>query len=119
MNVQNVPAAEALPDDFGDFGPDGPAPIGADVLDAEPEPAPPAVRTVTIEAFLAEDLGDGYLSRHADCQLTRKQGEILRRLWRGLDQQHARLESDKHVVNTVDAVRWLLEQIGFADESSQ
>jgi hypothetical protein len=120
LKVQNVPAAEALPDDFGDFGPDEPTQIGVDVSDTatEIEPAPPSVRTVSIEAFLAADIGEGYVSRHADCRLTSKQSVILRRLWRGLNQRHERTENGKHVEDLVDAIRWLLERIGFAEEEA-
>ncbi|HUX00382.1 MAG TPA: hypothetical protein VMY35_05315 [Phycisphaerae bacterium] len=49
--------------------------------------------------------------RHLDCQLTRPQGRLLRRVRDALHQQGQLLRNGNNIRTNNDAIRWLLEQI--------
>ena len=86
-----------------------------------PKPAslPPRRATrVSIEVPLSEgtvQLGPG----HIDVQLDRPQAETLRRIYAALNESSVRMKNEKHVNYTVDAVRWLLDEIGKSMQNAE
>lgn len=88
----------------------------SEVPEDQPQAATPAAAELPVIAtrLLELPLGVvpcGYVSRHVDARLDRRQGAALRRLQDGLDRAGRRLANGKRVISTADAVRWLLEQI--------
>lgn len=67
--------------------------------------------TSVIELPLSSVLTSGYVSKHADVKLTRKQCLTLRAVLRGLEDRGAVLENGRPVNNVTRAVQYILEQI--------
>jgi hypothetical protein len=55
---------------------------------------------------------EGYHRRNLDVLLTHEQGQMLKRIQLGLEEREAQLKNGKYVSTAVDAVRWMLENIG-------
>jgi len=75
---------------------------------------PPAVQLTLALPPLAPPNLAAYRQRHLDVQLSGPQAVAVRRLYDTLDAAGSRLANGKRVASSVDAVRWLLEQLGQA-----
>lgn len=75
------------------------------------------VDPVSIEVPLAEEAGNGYVTRHVEVnRLTLQQKTAQRRLLRGLVAAGERLDNGALVATNADALRWLLEQLAGGDD---
>lgn len=83
----------------------------------EPEAAErvPFAPAVLLHATLTAPLGSvdpvAYLSDHIEGRLDPFQGSGLRHLVNGLDAAGKRLRNGRRVLTSIDAVRWLLEEL--------
>ena len=68
--------------------------------------------TVVIELPIGDVTEHEYLSRHVEARFqTVGQQVAMRRIWRGLQSQGAKLGNGRPVTRSGDAVKWILEQI--------
>lgn len=90
--------------------------LGADVQKngvylSNGHPPEPTVETALVEVPVC-DLPPVTWGIHLDARLTPDQSNALRRITHALDKRQATLASGKRVVNTTDAVKYVLELIG-------
>lgn len=74
-----------------------------------PKLAAPERNSVTIEIPVRET--DGYIGRRLDLRMTLGEAVAARRVFDGLQAQHARLPNGHHVDRPPDAIRWILNKI--------
>ena len=77
---------------------------------ATPIPEPGTVTAMTVDVpFLNWETG--FIRRRLDCSLTHEQARKLKGIQLGLETREARLQNGKYVNNSVDALRWILENV--------
>jgi len=67
--------------------------------------------TITVTAPI-KDWEEGFVRKNLDVVLNRDQARVLKKIQLGLEEKEAQLKNGKYVANAVDAVRWILENIG-------
>jgi hypothetical protein len=70
---------------------------------------------VTIPRF---DGLDGYVTKRFEVRLKGTEASILRSIRAGLEQQGCKLADGRHIKTPLDAVRWLIQQVGDATHDS-
>jgi hypothetical protein len=100
--------------------PESMAPTAADVdaTDAPTERAEPHSTVLVGLPVRLPPNPDVYVSRHVEVRLDRRQATALRRVFDGLNANHARLASGRHVDSAADVVRSILERIADDLDSS-
>ena len=81
-----------------------------------PQPPPKGHVAFIVPCFDGENVEIGYSYRQIHIHLTYKQALAMKRITRGLVENHAMLEplpgyESRHVQTSNDAVKWLLEQV--------
>ena len=104
-------AGQTLPEPEAESG-QPQAESGSEQQAAEPAPFAPAVLLhATITAPLGSVDPVAYASDHIDGRLDPLQASGLRHLYNGLDAAGKRLRNGRRVLTSIDAVRWLLEEL--------
>lgn len=67
--------------------------------------------TVTVTAPI-KDWEEGFVRKNLDVVLNRDQARVLKKIQLGLEEKESQLRNGKYVANAVDAIRWMLENIG-------